>query len=119
MSSPSHVVSTLNRYVFLDSPNVAFLHRIALQQEQADNLSDDVPSFSIKLTFTFQYGKHSVYLRLRHTPSSAVPTSSSLPSSVATAEEWIIESIAATHQDLVTRSSGCTHTHVHRNHQCH
>ena len=101
MSDPSHVVSTLNRYVFLDSPHVAFLHRIALQRDQGDSHAS--PSLSIKLTFTFQHSKHSVFLRLHPPPTPAIATSSSPPpSTVSSAEDWTIGSIAATHQDLVT-----------------
>ena len=100
MSSPSHVVSTLNRYVFLDSPHVAFLHRIALQQGQADHSS--TATLSIRLTFTFQHGKHSVFLRLHPTSSSAAASTPSLSSTVSLEGEWQIGSIAATHHDLVS-----------------
>ena len=104
MSSPAHVVSTLNRYVYLDSPNVAFLHRIGLQHEKVEG--SDSPVLSIKLTFTFQHSPHAVFLRL-HLPqsvslTSAVPSSSS-PSS-ADDGEWKINSIAASHVDVVSSS---------------
>ena len=106
MSSPAHVVSTLNRYLYLDSPNVAFLHRIGLQREEVEG--HDAPVLSIKLSFTFRYSPHAVFLRLQQpqsipTPishSSASPSSSSIASTDS--EEWKIASIAASHLDLVS-----------------